>query len=125
MISLRDAGVMISKHGHRGDGWSKKIAGKGKGLEDRPLSYKRVMERIRVLWKEGTVIYSPHALKRMRERKIDASDVEQLVRYGHVVSHRKPGQLWRYTVAGLSVDRERITCAVEINGKLIIVTVMD
>lgn len=101
------------------------MAGKVARLEDRPLSYKRAMERMRVLWKEGTVIYSPHALKRMRERKIDASDVEHVVRYGHVVSHRKPSQVWRYTVAGLSVDGERISCAVEINGTLIIVTVID
>ena len=83
------------------------------------------MERIRVLWKEGTVIYRPHALKRMRERKIDVSDIEHLVRYGYVVSHRKPDQFWRYTVTGLSVERERISCSVEMNGKLIIVTVTD
>lgn len=115
----------MEKCGQKVGGWSKGMAERGERLADRPLSYKRAMERMRVLWKEGTVIYSPHALKRMRERKIDAPDVEQLVKYGHVVSHRKSSQVWRYTVAGFSVDGERISCAVEINGTLIIVTVMD
>ncbi|MGE0824205.1 MAG: DUF4258 domain-containing protein [Candidatus Binatia bacterium] len=115
----------MAKRGGGVGGGSERRGGKGERFGDRPLSYKRAMERIRMLWKEGTVIYSLHALKRLRERKIDVSDVVQLIRYGHVVSHHKPDQFWRYTVAGLSVDRERLSCSVEINGKLIIVTVMD
>ena len=101
------------------------MAGKVGRLEDRPLSYKRAMERIRALWKEGAVTFWTHALGRMKERKIDILDLEHLIRYGHVVEHSKPGQFWRYKVEGYSVDDERIACTVEINGKLIIVTVIE
>ena len=53
-------------------------------------------------------------------------DMQHVIRYGYVVEHSKPGQLWRYTVEGTSVDGEQVACVVEINGNLIsIVTVID
>ena len=50
---------------------------------------------------------------------------EPIIRYGRVVQHSKPGQLWRYTVIGRAVDGEQASCLVEMNGSLIIVTVID
>jgi hypothetical protein len=101
------------------------MVGKVKRLEDRPLSSRRAMERIRTLWKDGKVEILPHAQTRMRERKIDMLDIQYVVRYGRVIEYSKPGQLWRYTVEGTSVDGEHVACVVEINGNLIVVTVID
>lgn len=94
-------------------------------LEDRPLSYRRAMERIRTLWNEGLVEIDPyHAQVRMRERGFDMLDLEHLIRYGRVVEHSKPGRLWRYKVEGTSVEGERAACVVEIKGhRIVIVTV--
>lgn len=99
--------------------------GKVRRLEDRPLSPRRAMERIRTLWKGGLVEVLPHAQTRMRQRRIAMLDIEHVIRQGHVVENSKPGQLWRYKVAGTSVDGERLACVVEIDGNLIIVTVLD
>src|SRR6266516_1090568 len=101
------------------------MAGKVRHLENRPLSYRRAMERLRTLWKDGIVQILPHAQDRMRQRRLDRQDLAYMIRYGHVVSHSKPGQLWRYKVEGKSVDGEQVACVVEINGNLIIVTVID
>jgi len=98
--------------------------GKVSSLEDRPLSYRRAMERIRLLWKDGLFLITPHAQKRMRERGFDTPDIEHLIHYGHVVDHSKPGGLWRYKVQGRLVDGEGASCVVEINGNLIVVTVI-
>lgn len=93
--------------------------------EDRPLSYRQAMERVRTLWKEGVVEILPHAQERMRQRRLDRNDLASIIRYGRVVQHSKPGQLWRYTVIGQTVDGARASCVVEMNGSLIIVTVID
>jgi hypothetical protein len=58
-------------------------------------------------------------------RRLDRNDLASMIRYGRVVEHSKPGQLWRYKVAGRTVDGEQASCVVEINGRLIIVTVID
>lgn len=101
------------------------MAEKVRRLEDRPLSDRRAMERIRTLWKGGRVQILPHAQARMRQRHIDMQDIANIVRSGRVVEHSKPGLLWRYKINGTSIDGEKITSVVEINGNLIIVTVID
>ncbi len=98
--------------------------GNGVALADRPLSPKRAMERIRALWRDGNVEWWSYAERRLSERKLDMLDVEHLIRYGRVTEHSHPGRLWRYKVEGRAVDGERIACVVEINGNLIIVTVI-
>jgi hypothetical protein len=82
------------------------MAEKVQRLEDRPLSARRAMERIRTLWRNGQVEILPHAQGRMRERKIDV-----------------PISNMSFDM-GTSVDNERVACVVEINGNLIIVTVV-
>ena len=47
------------------------------------------------------------------------------VLYGSVTDHSQTHQLWRYVVDGRSVDETPMRCVVEINGRLIIVTVVD
>jgi len=95
-----------------------------KPLPDRPLSSPRAMERIRLLWRENFVVILPHAQRRMLERKIDMLDIEHMIQNGSVVEHSKPGQYWRYVVKGRSVDGDQMQCVTEINGQLIVVTVI-
>jgi 1,6-anhydro-N-acetylmuramate kinase len=94
-------------------------------MEDRPLSYRQAMERARTLWKDGVVEILPHAQERMRQRRLDRNDLASIIRHGRVVQHSKPGQLWRYTIIGRSVDGEHASCVVEMSDSLIIVTVID
>ncbi len=106
----------------------REMAGKketqGKRLGDRPLSARQAMERIRILWKEGFVAILPHAQERMRQRHIDMQDLAHLIRFGRIVEHSKPAQQWRYKIEGASVDGEKSACVVEIDGTLIVVTVI-
>ncbi len=90
-----------------------------------PTNYRRVLQRIKELWKEGEVEIKPHAKDRMRERDIYTTDMENVIRYGRVMQHSRPKTLWRYVVEGPSVDSGPIGCVVEIDGRLIIVTVVD
>jgi 1,6-anhydro-N-acetylmuramate kinase len=61
----------------------------------------------------------------MRQRRFDRQDIASAIRHGQVVEHSKPGQRWRYKIVGKSVDGEKMACVVEINGTLIVVTVID
>lgn len=88
-----------------------------------PANYGRVEQRIRKLWKEGQVAITTHAQQRMKERKVDITDVQQVLRYGSVVDHSFGRDLWRYVVSGKTVEGTRTTVVVEIDGAMIIVTV--
>lgn len=93
-------------------------------MSDRPLSEKHAIQRIRVLWAEGEVVPLYHAEARMRKRSIDILDVAHVItRTGRVVEVSKPGQLWRYTLEGKSVEGRKLCVIVEMNGRLLIVTV--
>jgi hypothetical protein len=89
-----------------------------------PGNYRRVHERIKKLWAEGKTEIGHHAQERMKERKIDITDVQNVIRYGRIAGHSKPMTLWRYTIVGKAVDGENTKCIVEIDGTLIIVTVI-
>lgn len=94
-------------------------------LEDRPFSYRRALERIRVLWEAGAVTFTRHAETRMQQRGLTMLDVEHLIRRGgHVTEHSKPGTLWRYKMEGKTIEHKRMSCVVEMNGTLIIITVI-
>ena len=89
-----------------------------------PDDYKRAHQRIKKLWAESKTEITYHAQKRMKERNIDITDVQNVIRYGKVIEHSKPMTLWRYTISGASVDGKKMKCVVEIDGNLIIVTVI-
>jgi hypothetical protein len=95
-------------------------------LENRPLSDKQAMERIRRLWREGEMEWTAHAEQRLRERGLDLLDVENIIKYGRVVGNSRPdpGGGWRYEVRGDTVEHKRARCVVEPGRKLVIVTVI-
>ena len=90
-----------------------------------PKDYARVHARIRRLWDKGSTQIIGHAAKRMRERDIDIGDVRQVIRCGVVVEHSQPKDLWRYVIEGRTSDGDRLRVVVEVNGHLLVVTVVD
>jgi Domain of unknown function (DUF4258) len=89
-----------------------------------PGDYKRAHQRIKKLWNDGGTKFAYHAQQRMKERKLDVNDIANCIRYGMIVEHKKPIDYWRYTILGKSVDEKKMKCVVEIDGNLIIVTVI-
>jgi hypothetical protein len=61
---------------------------------------------------------------RMDERGVDTNDLDHLIRYGRITEHSRPMFLWRYKIEGRSADGCRMACVVEVDGRLIIVTVI-
>ncbi|MEE9219305.1 MAG: DUF4258 domain-containing protein [Acidobacteriota bacterium] len=90
-----------------------------------PTNYWRAIKRIRKLWQEGNVTWIPHAEEQMRVRGIDLTDVAHLIRYGRIVNHSRPVELWRYEIKGKMVDGGQAKCVVEIDGALIIITLFE
>ena len=90
-----------------------------------PTNYRRVYERIKGLWNEGKVVIQPHAKDQMRRRRLHTPDVDYVIRTGRIVGHSRPHTWWRYVIDGRSVDGTRMRCVVEINGQLVLVTVID
>lgn len=95
-----------------------------KRREERPLSYPAAIKRIRQLWASGQVIWTRHAEYRLFQRGLDMLDVEHVIKYGKVIEHSRPAELWRYKVVGTCVDKSSAACLVEIEAALIIVTVI-
>lgn len=92
-----------------------------------PTNYRQVKARILKLLSEGLVIIpDSHAQPRMQQRKVDNVDVLYVIRTGRIVAHSKPGKHWRYVIEGLelSAPRRNIRCVVEINGFLVVITVI-
>lgn len=89
--------------------------------QDRP----RVLKRIKRLWKEGGVEVLQHAQDKMAERRLDIHDIQHIIHSGSITEISRPHSLWRYRITGKSVEGKRAACVVEINGRLIIVTVID
>lgn len=89
-----------------------------------PTDYKAVVIRIRRIWNEGTTVFTSHAQDAMEERGIHELDIQHVIRFGEIKEHTKPGELWRYRVEGETVDGDWLGVIVEINGSLIIVTVL-
>ena len=90
--------------------------------------YKRVIVEIRQLWNSGAVEFTIHAQEMMEERVVDANDIQHVIRFGKIVDHVRPEQsphsVWRYTIRGKCVDGAKLDCVVDIDGGLIIVTVV-
>ena len=91
---------------------------------DRPLSPRQAIERILLLERDVGIVLTGHARQRMAQRKLSRRDIRQCLKYGRVVEHSKPFRLWRYKVEGSTIDGDPMSCVVEINGKLILITVI-
>jgi len=91
---------------------------------DDPLNYRQVIRRIRRLLEDGYFEVRGHAQQQMRKRKLDLLDIQHIIRYGSIEEHSKPDRLWRYKIVGTSVERRKAACVVEVNGRIIVVTVM-
>ena len=89
-----------------------------------PGNYPMTMARIKKLWRDGEVKITGHAQQRMTQRQIDMLDIQNCILLGRIIGHSKPGPNWRYEVAGKAVDGDSMKCVVEINGRLIVITVM-
>ena len=92
-------------------------------IED-PSNYEVVSLRLRRLLVKGDYEIRPHARKRMRERNYLIGDVENVLRLGIIVGHRFEKGAWRWKVRGKTVERKTATCIVEIDGILIVVTIV-
>lgn len=90
-----------------------------------PQDTKRAIRRIRRLWNDGAVEIHGHAADRMLERGIDVHDIKSIIEGGRITEISRPMTLWRYKVTGKTVDGLRAACIVEIDGGLIILTVVD
>lgn len=90
-----------------------------------PSDYVWAKRRIKRLWDEGNFILLPHARKRMVERELDILDIQNVIRYGNIVEHSKPDNLWRYKVAGKALTGRIASVLVETDiHSLIVVTVL-
>jgi len=108
---------------------ARRVAAKATSVRDAgrpgdPTNYKRAMWRIRGLWEEGTTEYLPHARQRMRQRGVEVGDVRHTVKYGQIVEHSRPRERWRYRIEGTSVDGDPLDVVVEVDGHLVVVTVI-
>jgi hypothetical protein len=90
-----------------------------------PSNYARALDRIKELWRRGLVQVSQHAQDRMRERGLDMNDVQNVIRTGVIIEHSCPKVLWCYKIVGQAVDADPASCVVAIDGRLIVVTVMN
>ena len=94
-------------------------------IHDYPLDPAAAKRHILRLWKEGKFLPSGHVQQRMRERSISTDHIGQVFRSGRVTDWSKPGDCWRYSVQGTTIDGAEIVCVVEIERRLILITVID
>jgi hypothetical protein len=90
-----------------------------------PQNRSRALKQIRKLWNEGTVEILQHARDRMSERELDVHDIANIIQNGQIAEIARPHSRWRYTIKGRTVEDKRAKCIVEIDGRLIIITVVD
>lgn len=91
-----------------------------------PLSTVELKKRLREAVEEGSFAIVQHALDRMVQRGFITSDVRRVLRSG-VHDPRKDavvGGIWRYRIAGKTVDGRDIGLAVEVDGTVVVVTVI-
>ena len=93
-----------------------------------PLGPKKALERMRGLLESGEVVFLRHAVVRMTQRGISSQDVEFLVmKSGQVAAGKTsmPGNDWRYVLEGRDIDGRRLRGIMELNGKLLVVSMID
>ncbi len=89
-----------------------------------PQDKARVLKRIKRLWKEGSVEFSGHAILRMQDRDLDVHDIRNIIDSGWISEISQPHGRWRYKICGKSVEGNSAACVVEVNGKLVLITVL-
>jgi hypothetical protein len=90
-----------------------------------PYDKVRAHKRIKKLLDEGEFTIHPHAQKRMREREIFTPDIVNVLKYGTITEVTPSGNCWRYRFEGKSVEQKSLGCVVEIQGRILIVTVFE
>ncbi len=90
-----------------------------------PSDYARIHRRIKRLWEEGTYIITPYAQGRMRKRKIDMLDLQNIIRDGSIISHDRQGNQWRYRIQGAKVAGPTASCIVAIEGQVVVINALD
>jgi hypothetical protein len=90
-----------------------------------PQDRSRALKKIRKLWNEGTVEILKHAQDRMSERDLDVHDIANIIQHGRITEITHPHVRWRYAITGKTIENKRAKCVIEINGRLIIITVVD
>jgi hypothetical protein len=90
-----------------------------------PYDKNRTLQRIKKLLLEGEVQILFHAQEKMRVRRLDMLDVQHVLRYGMITEITSVGERWRYRIEGKTVDGRRAGCVVEINGRMLVVTVFE
>lgn len=88
------------------------------------MEFEAALEEIRTLWNNGAVFILPHARLRMQERGIDELDLQHIIQTGRVVEEQLVRGNSRFKVAGRVVEGNAGACVVEIEGSLLVVTVM-
>lgn len=88
-----------------------------------PMNERRVLERIKGLWKQGDFELRGHAIVEMRKDAVDTPDLENIIRYGVITEITQPRNQWRYRIEGKTVDRRLAACVVEVNGRVVVITV--
>ena len=90
-----------------------------------PTNYKVVKEIVKKLWDKGLTRFTYHARKRMAEKNRETTDIQYIIYYGTIVEHSHPGDFWRFKLEGKTVDDDLLACVVEIENKLVIITIID
>lgn len=93
------------------------------------LSRTQALRFIKRAINEGSLLLTKHARQRMKERKIDISDVMMVLKTGNIFDEPEPHPVtgeWVYKVEGKNIDGENISVNVtlkEDSGKIVIITV--
>lgn len=91
------------------------------------LSTPEIKRKLREAVRDGSVMYSTHARKRMLERGFAVPDVERCLSGGfhdHACDELKEG-MWHYRIQGKTVDGYDIKVAVAIEEDVVVITVID
>ncbi len=61
----------------------------------------------------------------MRKRNMDVLDVQNIIRYGSIISHDRKGDHWRYRIQGATVAGATASCIVAVDGSLVVINALD
>jgi len=95
----------------------------------RPPKFVDVLEKVRAAARTGAYRPTLHAIQRMKEREVDLTEVDYVLKNGHnCKKHDKwkdEFQCWTYGICGKTFDGKKVRLAVAFSGKKMIVTVIN